>query len=705
MIKPLLLKSILLITLVVLFVFDGFYFLVVSYSGVNIVPSWAGFIRILLTDFVLLSYLFLYLRDPVDEWPLVVASTWKVILFLFSIIIVSIISGYLPFEIGFDQQNGQSEIDGLIKVPKTFFTVLFVYLISYVFIRFVGALWKEIRKFILFKKSRWTSVYFYTLLFVILLKSIFSHLNSEFNTIVSVTDWITLTGFVLLATYNSFRLSWVLYVPRKEKITTIFLLIFLIVSISIILFVELSIVKDSLTYYSIFLFEVVQLSLVYLFIFTIVSFFSLIFHLPTSEAFERKSSELSSLYSLSKLISDVFDMKELSQAVIGYSIQTTRSECGWVETIESDHERKYKVWAPQQIASDEIHTLFPDNETNIRNKLSFEREIIAYSKSELKQHTNYDIIKKKKIESILAVPLIARGELIGQLFIGKIDPNGYDKDDLNILKTFAEQAAIAIDNSRLFHKSLEKERLQQELYIAQRIQMKLLPQSNPKVPGLDIDSISYPAYEVGGDYYDFCKLSEDKLGIIVADVSGKGTSAAFYMAELKGIFQSLSQTIESPKKLLVAANTVLFGSIERKSFISLLYCVFDSKNGIVQTSRAGHCPLFIVHEDGNHTFLKSKGVGIGIIPSDKLENELDEIEVKLKQNDVLVLYSDGVVEAMNAEMEEYGYERMAEIITKNRHLTANEIQNALISDLNTFIWNGRANDDLTLVVTKWSNPV
>ncbi len=201
---------------------------------------------------------------------------------------------------------------------------------------------------------------------------------------------------------------------------------------------------------------------------------------------------------------------------------------------------------------------------------------------------------------------------------------------------------VAIENSRLIKKSIERERLVQEMTLAQEMQRKLLPQELPTIRGVDIDAISTPAFEVGGDYYDFVELSETTIGIIVGDVSGKGVPAAFYMTEVKGIFQSLSALYASPRDFMVRANAVLSESIDKHSFVSLLYGILDVRTGRFQIARAGHCPLLHVGRSDS-AYLRPDGMGLGLAEDDFFSETIEEHTLQLAPGDACVL--DGVTEA------------------------------------------------------------
>ncbi|MBP1683476.1 MAG: Serine phosphatase RsbU subunit sigma, partial [Ignavibacteriaceae bacterium] len=182
----------------------------------------------------------------------------------------------------------------------------------------------------------------------------------------------------------------------------------------------------------------------------------------------------------------------------------------------------------------------------------------------------------ENIFSVVSVsPIKTRGETQGILVAAKGTGQIFTQDDLSAIETFSDYASVAIENSRLLEESIEKERLEKELDVAREIQRKILPLNVPEYPNLQIASVFIPAFEVGGDYYDFFKISETKLGFVIADVSGKGISAAFIMAEVKGIFESLSKTIEKPKEILIKANDILKDALDSKSFVSAAYGYFD----------------------------------------------------------------------------------------------------------------------------------
>ena len=306
-----------------------------------------------------------------------------------------------------------------------------------------------------------------------------------------------------------------------------------------------------------------------------------------------------------------------------------------------------------------------------------------------------------EVASLMVVPLLVRKSVLGALFVAKDISHGFETDDVETVKTFADQAALAVDNARLFEEQIEKERLARELVIAREVQRKLLPQSLPEAPGLTVAASSVSAQEVGGDYYDFVKVSDHQWAFIVGDVSGKGTSAAFYMAELKGVFRSLSSLTDSPAKFLDHANRALANSMEKSVFISVVYGVLDLDTKKFTLARAGHCPVVAVDNSGKSRYLRTEGLGLGLDRGELFTKVLEEETVKLAPGDVFVLYTDGVVESRNAGGEEYGYDRLQEAVCKHHEKPVGDLHAALLGDLNRFLGEEAYGDDMTLVVLKW----
>ncbi|HEU4690470.1 MAG TPA: SpoIIE family protein phosphatase [Vicinamibacterales bacterium] len=258
----------------------------------------------------------------------------------------------------------------------------------------------------------------------------------------------------------------------------------------------------------------------------------------------------------------------------------------------------------------------------------------------------------------------------------------------------------------LLREKAEKERLEQELLIARNIQMSLLPQGPLEMPGVSLSGHCEPAREVGGDYYDFLPLDDDRLGILIADVSGKGTSAALYMAELKGLVLSLSLQYVSPRRMLIEANRIISKHLDSRSFITMTYAVVDMRARTMTCARAGHCPLIYVPgpDAASRTpqVLTPEGmvVGLQFDVGDAFERLLEEVTIPLGRGDLFVLYTDGISEAMNPEGDCFGDHRLVELAHRHADLASDDLQKRILSEVHTFAGDAAQHDDMTMVLVK-----
>ena len=248
----------------------------------------------------------------------------------------------------------------------------------------------------------------------------------------------------------------------------------------------------------------------------------------------------------------------------------------------------------------------------------------------------------------------------------------------------------------------EKERLEEELRIARQIQMSLLPaQGVAGLPGVRVAALCLPAAEVGGDYYDLLPLGATRMGVLVADVSGKGTSAALYMAELKGLVLSLSRIYESPAKLLSEANRILAAHMDSRSFVTMTYAVVDTATRRMRYARAGHNPLIHFQaRTGLTRVLTPAGLGLGLDPGDRFDQILEEDEVALDPGDFFLFFTDGLSEAMNPGAELFGEGRLRRILEDSRRLTSEELKERILEEVRRFVGDADPHDDMTLVVLK-----
>jgi sigma-B regulation protein RsbU (phosphoserine phosphatase) len=298
-------------------------------------------------------------------------------------------------------------------------------------------------------------------------------------------------------------------------------------------------------------------------------------------------------------------------------------------------------------------------------------------------------------ELFMGTERVRQGDFSHRINIGS-------NDQLGDLAGSFNQMTGSIEN--LLQTAAEKKRLEEELRIARQIQMSLLPRGPLEFSGIGVTALCVPAREVGGDYYDFFPLGPDRLGVLIADVSGKGTSAALYMAELKGLVLSLSQIYQSPRQMLLEVNRIISENLDTRSFITMTYAVLDMAAGTMTFARAGHTPLIYFRADGTRTdVLTPSGLVVGLrVPgaTEKFADLLEEQCVEVKKGDVIVLYTDGITEAMNQNSELFGDARLGRIIAEHGHLDAADLRERILREIEAFVGAADQHDDMTMILIK-----
>lgn len=304
------------------------------------------------------------------------------------------------------------------------------------------------------------------------------------------------------------------------------------------------------------------------------------------------------------------------------------------------------------------------------------------------------------IRSVLAVPLSVGTEVFGLIYADSPTyETSFTEEHLNILTTLASVASIRVENARLTEERFERERLEHELKLASEIQQRLQPSSPPIVEGYDLQGVSFSCYEVGGDYYDFIPRCDGKLLVALGDVSGKGTAAALLMSSLHAAMHAQVAANSSLLETINAVNQYLAKNTPTNRFVTLFLAELDAETGSMYFINAGHNPPLIAHADGRVEQLASGGFPLGIMPM----AQYDVGQARLQKGEALVIYSDGVSEANNTKGEEFGVERLEEVVKKHLGASAAGLRDKVESALSSFTQTAPAGDDITLVIVKRKN--
>lgn len=330
-------------------------------------------------------------------------------------------------------------------------------------------------------------------------------------------------------------------------------------------------------------------------------------------------------------------------------------------------------------------------------------EVVIRGKSVLTSDAQHDprfasgTVVLQGVRSVLAVPLGVSEKVFGIIYADSPIAEGrFTEDHLKVLTTLASVAAIRVENTRLVEERLERERLERELALASEIQQRFQPTAPPIISGYELQGISFPCYEIGGDYYDFIERDDGRLVIALGDVSGKGTAAALLMSSLHAAVHAQAGSHDSLVATISAVNKYLADNIPANRFVTLFYAELDPESGALAFLNAGHNPPLIVHSAGTVEQLASGGLPLGI----KRDADYREGRTQLQPGDVLVIYSDGVTEAVSPTGEEFGPTRLYEVVSRNIEASASGIRDRIESSLTKFAQGTSAADDITLVIVK-----
>jgi sigma-B regulation protein RsbU (phosphoserine phosphatase) len=306
------------------------------------------------------------------------------------------------------------------------------------------------------------------------------------------------------------------------------------------------------------------------------------------------------------------------------------------------------------------------------------------------------VAARPSTRSEIAAPLMLAGRTIGVFNLESDHDDAYHDGHLELLSAFAAQAAVAVERARTTRELLERRRFEKELAIAREIQLSFLPKHAPTIANFDLAGATLPHDEVGGDYYDFVPVAEGRVGLAIADVSGKGIPAALIMA---GFRMSLLAEVRNEfaiRAVMRKVNSLLHESTDRDKFVTAFYGVLDFKNRVLIFSNAGHNPPILLRADGRYEYLEEGGVAFGVLPDARYE----ERPLAVRPGDLLVMYTDGITETESPSGEQFGTRRLEQIMATIGERSASEVVQGIIAEVTSWAGERGVSDDLTLIVLK-----
>jgi sigma-B regulation protein RsbU (phosphoserine phosphatase) len=405
--------------------------------------------------------------------------------------------------------------------------------------------------------------------------------------------------------------------------------------------------------------------------------------------------ELKILNDIAVAISSTMTLEDVMSLVVQKCIQHLQAEQGAITILDPND--KTKPFHTMIRKADRSEPSLPYRlDTQLMGWILNHREPLAIN--DLKGDNRFDLPEDDHaIQSLLSAPLMLKGQVTGSLNVfNKRSPGGFSEADQRLLAIIATESAQVIENARLYEEEQALLRMREEMRLAYEIQMGLLPETAPGIGCYDIAGRSIPAKEVGGDYYDFIRIDEDRVGLCLGDVSGKGMPAALLMANLQATLRSNVLSDIDACECLRRSNELIFRSTDSERFATLFYGVLDSRKHKLSYCNAGHNHPFLVRSDREPLYLKTGGTVLGTF----VDASYDEDVVSFESGDLLFVYSDGLVDAVNPDGQEFGEARLSQIVIANRGLVAEKLVDEVIEAVRRFAGDAHQQDDMTVMVIK-----
>ena len=407
----------------------------------------------------------------------------------------------------------------------------------------------------------------------------------------------------------------------------------------------------------------------------------------------RAVEELSILNDIARAISASLNAEEIMQALIRKSIRAVNAEQGVITLVEE--EQKSMKTLIRTMVSTAGAPAFHMHQALI-GWMHLNKKPLSVD--EPANDSRFRGVQwDSNIKTVLCVPLIVKSELRGVLTVyNKKDGQMFTTEDQRLLAIIAAQSAQVVENARLIEEEKLYIKMQQEVGLAAKIQLDLLPRSNPGLHGYDIFARTIAAQSIGGDYFDFIPMNDGRMALCLGDVSGKGLPASLLMANLQATLRGQTLVSHQPSECLHRSNKLLFESTSPEKFATLFYGVIDVKNHLIHYSNAGHDWPFLIGKDNSIQRLKVGGLMIGLIQQASYEDQ----EVPIQVGDILVIQSDGVSEAMNSNNVQFGEERLQNLLLEHKDRSAEEIIDIVIKEVRKHAGAHPQSDDITMMVIK-----
>ena len=415
----------------------------------------------------------------------------------------------------------------------------------------------------------------------------------------------------------------------------------------------------------------------------------------SKETFKDSHKRLAILYQVADAIRNILNLDELLDQIMNIIYDVIQPDRGLIMMLDTQTKELIPKSIKKRREDDEEITI---SNTIVQQCVRDQISIIVSDAASDKRFSSSESVIIHKIRSAICAPLIFKDEILGVIYVDTQSRiNAYGPEELELLTGIANQSAMAIANAKLHARIVKQHKLAKEMEIARTIQMNLLPKIYPTLENLDISAMSLPAKKVGGDYYDFITLSENRYGIAIADVSGKGVPAAILLATIRAsLLIEAQQKNATVTSVISQMNRMACRDATNNMFITMVYGIIDTKAQTLEFSNAGHSFPLLFDSSSQVKQLKTGGCFLGIMENADYKSQT----IPLRSGQTFILYSDGVTDTMNEQGEIFGLEMMKKVILSRLHCSAQEIRDTIHQACLDFRNGVEQFDDFTLVVIK-----
>jgi phosphoserine phosphatase RsbU/P len=575
----------------------------------------------------------------------------------------------------------------------------------YIFCIFFNQSLFTFRRFILYETNRqrvrsWNLMRILLVVMLVCTTNIYG-LHEWLGLIYSLLLIPLLFFFFAYIMYLTADISWASQLNSREKIRVIFILIalFFVYLAYFFLLINITALFDFYNkdheYYDLF-----YISGLFAIFYTILSVIVLASHYRTSLILEAQTHVIQSFKKINQAITTHLEEPEILNTLLNGAMALAGADAGWIEMFHPDEAERFQILTTKGISKELIKLIFQNH--GLVDNVLISREPYAIKRMEGRSLAKSN--NENKYQSLLCVPIFSNQHNYGAVILLKKYEKAFEDYTINTISSLAEQTGAALEHRGIVAKSLESERYREQIKIAQDVQNTLLPKKLPAIKGIDMAIENRNAEEIGGDFYDIFRKDDNTIRFGIGDISGHGTTAAFYMAVVKGIFHTIAQGEGDVRDAVLDANRVIKRCFSSGNFFTFTYSELQLTDRSLTFLRAGHCPTFYYHAQSQKVeIFTGNSIGLGIVGDAIFARETPSpTTLHFQTNDILLLLTDGILEAKNVSREEFDIHRVKSLLLQNKHESAQHIASILMEDVQRFTEKNSCEDDMTVWVMKFS---